>query len=210
MLKIKTFIFNPVMENTYLMFDETREAVIIDCGASNGEEQKQLTDFIKVNNLQLKRLLNSHLHFDHVLGNQFILETYGLKPEYHKAEEAVLGLKKLNMVFSPIKYEQIAAGHFIEHEEEIVFGNTQLKAILTPGHSPGSLCFYSEKDECIFTGDTLFHHDIGRTDLLGGNHKNLIDSICNYLFTLPDNTVVYPGHAQPTTIEEEKLYNPHF
>jgi len=210
MLKVKVFVFNPLMENTYLLYDETQEAVIIDCGASNEKEQKQVADFIKEKELNLKRLFNTHLHFDHVLGNGFIYETYGLKPEYHKAEDAILGLKKLNMMFAPVKYKQIEAGHFIEHEEEIVFGNTKLIALFTPGHSIGGLSYYSEINGCVFTGDTLFYHDIGRTDLLGGNHKKLINSIHNHLFTLPDNTVVYPGHALPTTIEEEKLHNPYF
>lgn len=209
MLKVKVFIFNPVMENTYLLFDETQEAAIIDCGASNEKEQKQLADFIIENKLNLKRLLNTHLHFDHVLGNRFIYETYRLKPEYHR-EEALSELKKLNAAYSPIKYEPVDAEHFIEHNEEIVFGNTKLIALLTPGHSPGGLSFYAEKDRCVFTGDTLFQHDIGRTDLPGGNHKTLLDSISTHLFTLPDNTVVYPGHDLPTTIEEEKLNNPHF
>jgi len=210
MLKIKTFVFNPVMENTYLLYDETQEAAIIDCGASNEKEQKQLADFIKENKLTVKRLLNTHLHFDHLLGNGFIYDTYGLTPEYHKEEESIAELKKLNIAFSPIKYKQIDAGRFIEHEEEIAFGNTRLKALFTPGHSAGGLSFYCEKDRCVFTGDTLFHHDIGRTDLPGGNHKILIQSINNHLFTLPDSTVVYPGHEQPTTIEEEKLNNPYF
>ena len=210
MLKIKVFVFNPIMENTYLLFDETQEAALIDCGASNEEERKQVTDFIKKNNLSLKRLLNTHLHYDHVLGNEFIYETYGLKPEYHRAEESMWGVKKINVMFSPVKYKPIDAERFIEHEEEIIFGNTQLTALLTPGHSSGGLCFYSEKDECVFTGDTLFHHEIGRTDLPGGSHKKIIQSIQNYLFTLPYSTVVYPGHAQPTTIEEEKLHNPYF
>jgi len=210
MLKIKVFVFNPITENTYLLYDETKEAVIIDCGASNEREQKQLSDFIKDNDLKLKRLLNTHLHFDHILGNSFIYDTYGLKPEYHKAEESVSGLKKLNALFSPVKYEQIDAGHFIEHEEEIVFGNTRLKALLTPGHSLGGLSYYSETDGCVFTGDTLFHHDIGRTDLLGGNYDVLIDSIRSQLFPLPDNTVVYPGHDVSSTIKEEKLNNPNF
>jgi glyoxylase-like metal-dependent hydrolase (beta-lactamase superfamily II) len=134
------------MENTYLLYDETQEAVIIDCGASNEKEQKQLADFIKEKNLNLKRLLNTHLHFDHVLGHRFIYETYGLKPEYHKAEEATVGLKKLNAMFSSFKYDPVYAEHFIEHEEEIVFGNTQLIALLTPGHSLGGLCYYSAKD----------------------------------------------------------------
>jgi len=207
MLKIKTFVFNPVMENTYLLYDETQEAVIIDCGASNEKEQKQLADFIKEKQLKLMRLLNTHLHFDHLLGNRFIYETCGLKPEYSKEEEATAELRKLNAAFSPIKFEPVDAGHYIVHEEEIVFGNTRLKALLTPGHSSGGLCFYSEKDGCVFTGDTLFYRDIGRTDLPGGNFKTLIHSIQNYLFTLPDTTVVYPGHGQPTTIEEEKLNN---
>ena len=210
MLKIKTFVFNPVMENTYVLFDETKEAAIIDCGASNENEQKQLADYIKENNLKLKRLLNTHLHFDHVLGNGFINKIVGLKPEYHKAEEEVSELKKLNRMYSPVKYEPVDAGHYIEHEEEIVFGNTKLKALFTPGHTSGGLSFYAERDGCVFTGDTLFQHDIGRTDLPGGNHSKLIQSINNHLFTLPDSTVVYPGHEQPTTIEEEKLNNPHF
>jgi len=210
MLKIKVFVFNPIMENTYLLYDETQEAVIIDCGASNEEEQKQIANFIKEKDLKLKRLLSTHIHFDHVLGNSFIYDTYNLKPEYHKAEESLSGFKKLNVLFSPIKYKNIDAGHFIEHEEEIVFGNTKLKALYTPGHSAGSLSYYCEKDECVFTGDTLFHNDIGRTDLLGGNHNVLINSIRTQLFTLPDNTVVYPGHSLSTTIEEEKLNNPYF
>ena len=210
MLKIKVFVFNSLMENTYLLYDETQEAAVIDCGASNEKEQKQMVDFLKEKNLKLKRLLNTHIHFDHVLGNRFIYETFGLKPEYNRAEEAMFGLKKLNVMFSPIKYEPVDAGHFIEHLEEITFGSTTLTALLTPGHSLGGLSFYSENDGCVFTGDTLFYHDIGRTDLLGGNHKKLIKSIRDYLFTLPDNTVVYPGHAIPTTIEEEMLQNPYF
>ena len=209
MPEIKVFVFNPIKENTYLLYDETQEAAIIDCGASNEKERKQLADFIREKNLNLKRLLNTHLHFDHVLGNRFIYETYGLKPEYHRAEAAKLEFEKLNVAFSPIKYEPIHAEHFIEHNEVINFGSTQLKALLTPGHSLGGLSYYSEKGCCVFTGDTLFHHDIGRTDLLGGNYDIIIKSIQNYLFTLPDNTVVYPGHDLPTTIGEEKLHNPH-
>jgi len=210
MLKVKVFVFNPIMENTYLLYDETQEAIIIDCGASNEREEKQLADFIKENNLKLKRLLTTHLHYDHLLGNGFIYETYGLKPEYNKSEETVSEIKELNAALAPARCKQIEAGHFIENEEEIVFGNTALKALLTPGHSIGSLSYYSEKDECVFSGDTLFHHDIGRTDLPGGNYDELINSIRNQLFTLPDNTVVYPGHESPTTIEEEKLNNPYF
>jgi len=210
MLTVKVFVFNPVMENTYLLFDETQEAVIIDCGASNENEQKRLSDYIKENKLNLKRLLNTHLHFDHVLGNGFIHEQYGLIPEYHSAEESDSAISKLNVLFSPVKYKPIYAERYIKHEDEIEFGNTRLKALLTPGHTLGGLSFYSEKDGCVFTGDTLFHHDIGRTDLPGGNHKKLIQSIQEHLFILPDSTVVYPGHEEPTTIEDEKQNNPYF
>jgi glyoxylase-like metal-dependent hydrolase (beta-lactamase superfamily II) len=197
------------MENTYLLYDETQEAAIIDCGASNEKEQKQLVDFIKDKNLKLKRLLNTHTHFDHVFGNRFIYETFGLKPEYHRAEESVPGFRSLNLAFSPLKYESVDAGHYIEHDEDIHFGNTQLRVLFTPGHTAGGVSFYSEKDRCVFTGDTLFHLDIGRTDLPGGNYKTLIDSINNQLLTLPDDTVVYPGHEESSTIEEEKANNPH-
>jgi len=210
MLKIKVFNFNPLLVNTYVLYDDTQEAVIIDCGASNEGEQKQVTDLIKKEKLTLKRLINTHIHFDHVLGNRFIYENYGLKPEYHRAEEAKFGLKKLNVLLSPIKFEPIYADRYIEHGDQIAFGNMHLLALLTPGHSLGGLSFYCEQNECVFTGDTLFFHDIGRTDLPGGNHKKLINSIQDHLFILPDNTVVYPGHAFPTTIEEEKLNNPYF
>jgi len=210
MLKMKVFIFNPLMVNTYVLYDETEEAVIIDCGASKEEERKQVSDFIGKEKLKLKRVLNTHIHFDHVLGNRFIYETYGLKPEYHRAEEAKFGLKRLNAILSPIKFDPIYAEHYIEHEDVIAFGNVRLLVLFTPGHSLGGVSYYSEENGCVFTGDTLFYHDIGRTDLLGGNHKKLIESIQDYLFTLPDNTVVYPGHAFPTTIEEEKLNNPYF
>jgi glyoxylase-like metal-dependent hydrolase (beta-lactamase superfamily II) len=205
MLQIKVFVFNPVMENTYLLYDETKEAVIIDCGASAANEKKQLSDFITEKKLVLKHLLNTHLHFDHVLGNRFISETYGLKPEYNQADEPLL----LNSAYSPIRFDPVLAEHFLQKNDEITFGHTRLIALPTPGHSPGSLSFYSEKDDCVFTGDALFHLDIGRTDLWGGNHRELIDSIRNNLLTLPDDTVVYPGHEEPSTIGEERLDNPH-
>jgi glyoxylase-like metal-dependent hydrolase (beta-lactamase superfamily II) len=206
MLQIKVFVFNPVMENTYLLYDETKEATIIDCGAMKDDEKKKLSDFIKENGLVLKHLLNTHLHFDHLLGNHFIYETYGLEPKYNKADEPML---QKGTTFSPIRFEPVFAGHYLENGDEIAFGKTILKALSTPGHSPGSLSFYSAKNGCVFTGDALFHLDIGRTDLWGGNHHELIDSIRKNLLTLPEDTVVYPGHEEPSTIGEEKLHNPH-
>jgi glyoxylase-like metal-dependent hydrolase (beta-lactamase superfamily II) len=204
MLQIKVFVFNPIMENTYLLYDETKEAAIIDCGAKDDGEKKELSDFISKNGLSLKHLLNTHLHFDHVLGSHFINQTYGLKPLYDQTDETLYERR-----FSPIFYKPVYADRYIVEGDEITFGNTTLKVLSTPGHSPGSLSFYSEKDECVFTGDALFHLDIGRTDLWQGNREVLIDSIRKKLLTLPDDTVVYPGHEEPSTIGEEKLHNPH-
>lgn len=211
MLQIKVFVFNPVQENTYLLYDETKEAVIIDCGAYTGDEKKQLSDFIREKELTLQHVLNTHLHFDHILGNSFLYETYGLKPEYNLADEAMPGLKEgiVKFGFTTFKYATVFAEQYIEDKSVISFGNTRLEALSTPGHSPGSLSFYSGKDACVFTGDALFRFAVGRTDLWEGNYEKLIQSIKNKLFTLPDNTVVYPGHEETSTIGEEKKHNPY-
>jgi glyoxylase-like metal-dependent hydrolase (beta-lactamase superfamily II) len=209
-MQIKVFEFNPISENSYLLYDETKEAVIIDCGASNPEEYQLLTDYIHRHQLVLKHVLNTHLHFDHVLGNHFLYETYGLKPQYHELEETIPALQLQASVFRfPIKYEPVKAEHFIQDGDSISFGNSNLKATLTPGHSPGSLSFYSEKENCVFTGDALFRYSIGRTDLWGGNENTLISAIKNRLLTLPDDTIIYPGHGPASTVIEEKLHNPY-
>jgi len=209
-MQIKIFEFNMVCVNTYLIYDETKEAVLIDCGAYTANEYKQLAEYINSNQIKLKHLLNTHLHFDHVFGNRFIFDTYGLKPQYHEIEAAMPGLKTQATGYGiPINYEPITAEHFINENDSIQFGNSELKAILTPGHSPGSLSFYSEKGNCVFTGDTLFKHDIGRSDLWGGNEGTLINAIREKLLTLPDNTIVYSGHGPASTIKEEKQLNPY-
>jgi glyoxylase-like metal-dependent hydrolase (beta-lactamase superfamily II) len=209
-MQIKVFKFNPVCVNTYLLHDETKEAALIDCGAFTATEQERIKRYIAFNGLQLKHLLNTHLHFDHLLGNRFIYETYGLKPEYHPSEEALPSLQKQTIVFGiPINYEPVNADRFINAGDEIRFGNTVLKALLTPGHSPASLSFFFVFANCVFTGDVLFFRDIGRSDLWGGNEKILIDAIRTQLLILPDDTVIYPGHGPASTIKEEKQHNPY-
>ena len=209
-MQIQWFEFNPVHVNTYLLYDETKEAVLIDCGAFTADEQEQIKQQIESQNLQLKHLLNTHLHFDHLLGNRFIYETYGLKPEYHPSEETMPGLRNQTIIFGiPIDYEPVNADRFINAGDEIRFGNTILKALLTPGHSPGSLSYYCESANCVFTGDVLFHRNIGRTDLWGGNEETLINAIRTQLFTLPDDTLIYPGHGPASTLKEEKQHNPY-
>jgi glyoxylase-like metal-dependent hydrolase (beta-lactamase superfamily II) len=205
---IKQFIFNPIQVNTYLLYDETKEAVLIDCGAYNDREKQILADYIKENRLCLKHVLNTHLHFDHILGNQFIFETYGLKPQYAREDEDMPGLGTGGM-FLPIRATHIYTDNYLKEGDEISFGGKQLKALSTPGHSPGSLSFYCEQEACVFTGDALFHRSIGRTDLWCGDLGKLLHSIRTKLFSLPDDTVVYPGHEEISSIGEEKRENPY-
>ncbi|MDR1562962.1 MAG: MBL fold metallo-hydrolase [Dysgonamonadaceae bacterium] len=206
-MTIKQFIFNPIQVNTYLLYDETKEAAVIDCGAYSDREKQVLADYIKEKELSLKHILNTHLHFDHILGNKFLFETYGIKPRYACQDEEMPGLGTGGM-FLPIRTTHIYTDSYINDGDEISFGNTRLVAIATPGHSPGSLSFYCRQSACVFTGDALFHHSIGRTDLWCGDLEELLHSIKTRLFTLPDDTVIYPGHEETSSIGEEKHGNP--
>ncbi len=208
-MRIQKFEFNPVSENTYVIYDdETHDAAIIDCGAHYPDEKEQLKEFIATNKLTPTHLLNTHLHMDHAFGNQFIFETYGLRPEYNQAEESMPSLQKQSALFgiNTGNHPSIAA-RYLNDGDTITVGNIRLKALLVPGHSPGSLCFYSEEDQCIFSGDVLFEYSVGRSDLWGGNHHQLISGIKEKLLTLQDETVVYPGHGPATTIGKEKQHN---
>lgn len=209
-MTIKTFTFNPFQENTYIVHDETNEAAIIDAGCLFDVEKVQLQKYISDNNLTVKRVLNTHLHLDHQFGNQFVYETYGLKPEANAKDEFLIqSFETQKKMFGlPESLKAQALGRYIEEGEEIHIGNIILKTFLVPGHSPGSIAFYSEKDGVVFSGDALFRESIGRTDLERGDYATLIQSITNNLFTLPDSTVVYSGHGEPTTIEHEKEHNP--
>jgi len=210
-MTIKTFTFNPFQENTYLLFDETREAVIIDAGCIMDYEKQQLKAYIQENNLTLKRVLNTHLHLDHQFGNKFLYNTFGITPEANEEDEYLLA----NVVAQARSYgfnvdeEAQPIGRYIIDNEEIKFGNSILKAIHVPGHSPGSIAFYVEKEGILISGDALFKGSIGRTDLPKGDYATLITSITKKLLTLPDSTVVYSGHGPTTTIGEEKISNPY-
>ena len=212
MIIIKQFTFNFFGENTYLLYDETKEAVIIDCGCIMPEEEKALSVFLEKNNLTLKKLLSTHYHFDHVIGNAYIFQKYGIRPEMHHDEKNA-ATPTLNMQASKfgiqMNFEEIEPLRYIEDNEEIRFGNSVLKAILVPGHSPASLAFYSEADNLLFSGDALFAGSIGRTDLWGGDYGTLISNIEKRLLILPDNTTIYPGHGPKTTIGNEKINNPY-
>jgi glyoxylase-like metal-dependent hydrolase (beta-lactamase superfamily II) len=209
-ITVKIFEFNPVAENTCLLYDETKEAVIIDCGCLSPAEEKRLSGFISENELKPKRLLCTHLHFDHVLGNAFINRTYGLLPEAHRNETKQLpSLKEqIKLMHLPFSVDFVDVVNLPEAQETISFGRSELIPLLTPGHSPGSLSFYCPQDHFIVVGDALFRGSIGRTDLWGGDYDTLITAIKEKILSLPDETIVYPGHGTATSVEYERRYNP--
>lgn len=211
-MTIKCFEFNMFPVNTYVIWDNTKEAVIIDAGCFYEDEQNQLKDYIYQNGLKVKHLLNTHLHLDHIFGNSFAVKEFGVNPEACKEDEFLLPKTTEYCKMFGVRLNEYppAIGNHLEEGDEITFGETTLKAIHVPGHSPGSLVYYSEKDACAFCGDVLFKGSIGRTDLDGGSFGQLRDSIKSKLFILPDNTYMYPGHGGPTTIGNEKMDNPFF
>ncbi len=211
MIHVASFAFNPFQENTYVLYDETKECIIIDPGCYTSNEQKRLEAFIAKEELKPVRLINTHCHLDHICGNAFVSQKYGLHLEAHEGEQVVLDAsidhgKMYGFVFEPSPNIM----HTIQEGDEIKFGNSTLQTLFTPGHSPASISFYSEQDNFVIAGDVLFFMSIGRTDLPGGNHDLLLQSIREKLFTLPDETIVYNGHGQKTQIAFEKLNNPFF
>lgn len=211
MLKIKSFEFSPIQENTYILYNEFKDCAIIDPGCYYDEEKDQLLQFILQAGLKPKMLLNTHCHLDHVFGNKFISEKFGLTLYIHENEKPVLAFAPASGLMYNLPFDNYTGEFvFLNDNEMIKLGEDQLQVILTPGHSPGSLSFYSQKDKFVISGDALFFRSIGRTDLPLGNHDTLINSIREKLFSLPGETSVYSGHGPVTTIGEEKTENPFF
>ena len=209
MISLKKFTFNPYQENTYVLYDETGECVIIDPGMYDGAEQNQLVNFIREKNLKPTQLLNTHCHIDHVLGNKFVFDQWGLKPQFHKGELFVLQAVASYAPQMGMNYELSPEPEkFLEEAGNVNFGNSTLELVFAPGHSPAHLCFYAAAENFLIGGDVLFYQSIGRTDLPGGNHQQLIKSIKETVFLLPDNCEVFPGHGPSTTIGFEKMNNP--
>ncbi|EON78601.1 metallo-beta-lactamase family protein [Lunatimonas lonarensis] len=208
-MQIKTFTFNPFMENTYVLFDETKKAVVIDPGCHNKQERAEIFDFIQSRDLKPVKLLNTHCHIDHVLGNAFIQNTYDIPLWYHREEDAILkAVPAYAGNYGFPHFQESSADHFISDGDLIKFGNQVLKAIWVPGHSPGHLVFYHEASKICIGGDTLFQGSIGRTDLPGGDAETLLRAIKERLFSLPNEVVVFPGHGPETTIGVERITNP--
>lgn len=209
MLEIKSFTFNPFMENTYVLFDETKEAVIVDPGCYEPEEEEILTEFISKSNLKPTHILNTHCHIDHVLGNSFVKNKYGIP--------LVIGEKELDTLnavtaYAPSYgfqgYQSSQPDQLLKTGDTIQFGQTTLAHLFVPGHAPGHIAFYDDSRSFIIGGDVLFEGSIGRTDLPGGDFPTLLNSIRTEFFKFPDDTVVYSGHGMPTTIGREKSSNP--
>ena len=208
MIQIQSFVYNPYQENTYILFDETKECVIIDPGMYTATEQNEVTNFIKAEQLKPVLLLNTHCHIDHVLGNKFIYDSFGLLPQFHEGELPVLAAVVSYAPQMGIRYELSPNPEkFLPETGTILFGESRLDLIFAPGHSPAHLCFYSKADNFLIGGDVLFYGSIGRTDLPGGDFNTLIKNIKEKLFLLPDDCVVYPGHGGETSIGFEKANN---
>ena len=209
MLKIETFIFSPIQENTYLLYNEARDCIIIDPGCYYDEEKAELVGFIKNNDLVPKMLLNTHCHLDHVFGNRVIANAFNLTLHIHPEEESMLQMAPASGLMFELPFDNYDGKFiFLNDGDKIHLGDDELTVILAPGHSPGSICFYSEKQHFVISGDCLFNGSIGRTDLPRGNYQTLIKSIKEKLFALPDDVIVYSGHGPVTTIGEEKRSNP--
>lgn len=209
MLNLKVFTFNPVQENTYVLYNDDNKAIIIDPGCYYDEERDALLSFITANNLKPDLLLNTHCHLDHVFGNKWVAETFNLELHLHANEQDVLALAPSSGLMFNLPFDNyIGKVRLIDDKKPIKFSSDELTVLFTPGHSPGSVCFYNKAGNYVIGGDVLFRDSIGRTDLPGGNHSTLLNSIRQKLFVLPEDVVVHPGHGPSTTIGYEKKYNP--
>jgi hydroxyacylglutathione hydrolase len=209
-MKIKKITFNNFMENTFIVYDQTKECIIIDPGCYSIEEKEELLSFININQLQPTLLINTHCHIDHIFGNNFVNKKWNTRLVINKLELEIL--KSAHVVAQSYGFNNYEPSpqpsKYIIEGDIITFGKSELKVLFTPGHAPGHISLYSKKDEFIISGDVLFMNSIGRTDLPGGDYETIIKTIKNKLLTLPKQTKVYCGHGPETTIDNEKNNNP--
>lgn len=214
MVYAKKFIFNDVAENTYVVYNDQKDAVIVDCGCMNPQEQGNLILFIQQFELKVHALLNTHLHFDHTWGASFALKhwpdiiAYTHRDEVEKMPSPSRQLAMFGIAdnFNDISPERL---RYLEDGDKLTFGSLSFDVLYVPGHSPGHLAFYNAEGEFVLVGDVLFRENVGRADLWGGDLNTLLNSIRTKLFTLPDHTVVYSGHGPETSIQYEKQNNPY-
>jgi glyoxylase-like metal-dependent hydrolase (beta-lactamase superfamily II) len=208
MFIIKKFEFSPIQENTYLLYNEQKNCIIIDPGCYDDMEKSILSDFITENDLKAVLLLNTHCHLDHVFGNKYVFDTYQLMPHIHPLEKELLAYAPVSGLMYNLPFDNYEGEvNFLEEGQTIKLDEDELIVLFTPGHSPGSVSFYCNKQQFVISGDVLFKNSVGRTDLPGGNYEILIQSIKNQLLVLPSETKVYSGHGMMTTIGEESVFN---
>lgn len=209
MLTVHTFTFNPVQENTYLVYNENGACAIIDPGCYFASEEQQLAAFIEANGLQPVLLLNTHCHLDHIFGNRYVQQKWGLELHLHRAELPVLERGPASGQLWQLPFVNYDGPlHFLDEGDSVRIGDDELQVFFTPGHSPGHISFYSAAQRFLLSGDVLFNGSVGRTDLPGGDFTILEESIRTKLYTLPEDVIVYPGHGDTTTIGDERRDNP--
>ena len=209
MLQIKSFVFSPIQENTYILYNEFNECIIIDPGCYFDEEKDALSAFITEMKLLPKMLLNTHCHLDHIFGNKYVADKYNLTLQIHKDEKKMLDMAPASGLMYNLPFDNyLGEITYLAEGKKLNLGSDTLDIILTPGHSPGSLSFYCAHDQFVISGDALFYQSIGRTDLPYGDHQTLLRAIREKLFVLPAETKVFSGHGQETTIGFEKENNP--
>lgn len=209
-MEYKVFVNNPWQETTVVLYDESGEAAVIDCGCSDREEEKRIQDFFADKGLKPVLLLNTHLHPDHIFGNNFMKDHYDLETKASQEDNFLIenAVEYAGMLGIRGTLQPPAVGEYLKDGDIVRFGHSQLNVIAIGGHSPGGLCFYSVADQLLIAGDVLFAGSIGRTDLPGGHTHTLIAGIRSKLMILPDEVRVIPGHGPATTIGEEKKNNP--
>jgi len=209
-MNIKSFTFNPFQENTYIVYDATKECLIIDPGCYTDAERKELKAFIEEKGLTPVKLINTHCHIDHVLGNKFTSEQWDIQLYMHK--EGLPILEKVEDVGKMYGLEDYEVSpypkYFLAHKDTLTFGESSFEILFTPGHAPGHICLYSKENNVLISGDVIFQRSIGRTDLPGGDHNTLINSIITHLFPLLNETQIFCGHGPSTNLGYEKEHNP--
>lgn len=210
MIQIKIFTFNLFSENTIILWDdETLESAIVDPGFRDNDEESELESFVTEKNLNIKYLINTHCHIDHILGCEFVKKKYN--PTYFAPELDLPLIENAKMQASFVGMDfsiSILPDEFLSEDKKLMLGKSELEFLFTPGHTAGEFCIYIPDIKSCITGDVLFNESIGRTDLWGGNYDTLIESINTKLLTLPEETKIFPGHGESSTIGKEKKYNP--
>ena len=209
-MEIKSFTFNAFQENTYIIYDDTKECIIIDPGCYEKKEKNILEEFINNKKLKPVKLINTHCHIDHILGNQFVFQKWNLDTYMNKKDTPLLeNAETIASMYGFTKYENcLNPKKFLEDKDVVNFGINQFEILFTPGHSPGHICLYSKKHNVIIAGDVIFRNSIGRTDLPGGDYTTLMNSITKQILPLPDTTKIYCGHGPCTDLGFERKNNP--